>query len=545
MAALSTSVLGSRKNPEVNADKKICKIYVVLHGQGVRAQDDNQDGGNVGTDEKPNFFVLGEGLDDSVDIKLFRMVAPGMVFMSHTDINKKFRERLLKHPLDNWLEHIKNYYTLTHRQIAAPPHHGQEEGPESERNIKSRSIFRQLLQLFHKGDSLTNERLLSDFGTGEARLEFGVWITEENEFPTNPQISSTSEAFLNGFGSEKEITLQDLINKIIEQNGCSHYEFYIANCSPIPSDDRAAVTRLKKKETPQSSNWERPGQYSAVTLNDKPKNINFWLNTLYIHYKRLKNYHLGKANLNSFINRSHPQEQTERKQMERPQVPSTDTIWGLMDSEERQDHYKLINGLLHMYPHFLKGKEEEETKTIKDMMIFIIKTITTPFNERIRGGRPHEKGASQVTKYSGTVENAPGSGGASKVGEGYYTLSQGVANKIAAVIRGEYVIPGVAADDARETSSHYKEMLQNVYGMGKGEIKNSVSVNYPFKPDTDVAELHNVLKLVGGNKLRKKKTRKKRKRRRKKTKRKKKKRKNKTRKKKRRRKKRTKRNKQN
>ena len=253
-----------------------------------------------------------------------------------------------------------------------------------------------------------------------------------------------------------------MINKIIEQNGCSHYEFYIANCSPIPSDDRAAVTRLKKKETPQSSNWERPGQYSAVTLNDKPKNINFWLNTLYIHYRRLKNYHLGKANLNSFINSSHPQEQTSTKQTKSPQVPPTDTIWGLMDSEERQDHYILIGGLLRMYPHFLK--EEEETKTIKDMMIFIIKTITTPFNEQIRGGQPHEKGASQVTKcIDCTVENPPDSGGASKVGEGYYTLSSVVANKIATVIRGKYGIPGVVDDDAREISSHYKEMLQNVW----------------------------------------------------------------------------------
>ena len=387
MASLAESCkcVNKRKKPEVNADKKICKIYVVLHGQGVRAQDDKQDLGDVGTDKNPNFFVLGEGLDDSVDIKLFRMVAPGMVFMSHTGINQQFREDLLNHPLDNWLEHIKNYYTLKHRQIAAPPHHGQEEGPESERNIKSRSIFRQLLQLFHKGDSLTNERLLSDFGTGEARLEFGVWITEGNEFPTFPQISSTSQAFLNGFGSEKEITLQDLINKIIEQNGCSHYEFYIANCSPIPSDDRAAVTRLKKKETPQSSNWERPGQYSAVTLNDNPKNINFWLNTLYIHYRRLKNYHLGKANLNSFINSSHPQEQTSTKQTKSPQVPPTDTNWGLMDSEERQDHYKLINGLLNMYPFFWKKFEQKRTE-IKNMMLFIINTITTPFNEKIRNG---------------------------------------------------------------------------------------------------------------------------------------------------------------
>ena len=43
-----------------------------------------------------------------------------------------------------------------------------------------------------------------------------------------------------------------------------------------------------------------------------------------------------------------------------------------------------------MYPHFLKEKKKKK-KTIKDMMIFIIKTITTPFNEQIRGGRRHEK----------------------------------------------------------------------------------------------------------------------------------------------------------
>lgn len=537
---------GKRTHDEsilTDSAKKICKIYVVLHGQGVRAKDISFNLGQVGSDGKPNFFTLGEGLGDGVNIKLFRMVAPGMVFMSHIDINKELRDNLLKHPLDNWLDHLKKYTTLTPQQMAAASHqeHVDQDG---EKWKKSRAIFRQLLQLFNKGDRLTNERLLSDFDTGEARLEFGVWFTEEGkEFPANPIISSTDKTLLGDFGTEKEITLQDLINQIIKQKECSHYEFYIANCSPIPSDRRKVIGRLQRDLT--ASKWTRPGQFSAVALKNERKNKNFWLNTLYIHYKRLKNYHQGKESLNSLIEVSQPSVQQTTK----PRVPPQDTIWGMMDSEERQDHYKLINGLLYMYPYFLEVRGVNKVE-IKDMMIFIIKTITTPFNEQIRGGQPHEKGASQVTKYSGTVEDVAGSDGASKVepGQGYYTLSQGVARKIAAVITAS----GRSADIDREILPDYKEMLQNVYGMGESEINNKISPNYPFKPTASTTEILPQWKALlpvpggrgGGNKLRKKKSRKKRRKRRKKTRRKKKKkRKNKTRKKKRRRKKRTKRKK--
>ena len=536
-AAVPKANLRKRSRDDSDSGKKICKIYIVLHGQGIRARDDSINEGNVGSDEKPNFFVLGEGLAADEDIKLFRMVAPGMVFMSHIDINKEFREKLLKYPLDNWLDILKINTTLTPQQIAAPSHHDKAEGPQYERNVKSRAIFRQLLQLFNKGDCLTNERLLSDFDTREARLEFGVWITEEGkEFPPNPIISSTNKKLLGDFGKEKEITLQDLINQIIKLKKCSHYEFYIANCSPIPSDDRAVVGRLRKNH--EASKWIRPGEFSAVAESGHDSNTNFWLNTLYIHYKRLKNYHLGKANLNSFINESQPQAQ-EGVQGDIPQVPPTDTIWGMMDSEERQDHYKLIRGLLLMYPYFLNDPKVNKKK-IKDMMIFIIKTITTPFNEKIRGGKPHEKGASQITKYSGAGESKTDSDGASKVGSdgaskvgpnqaGYYTLSEGVASQIAPLI--------TAAGHSAEIARDYQEMLHSVYGMGNGEIKDCT--NYPFKPNSGkaVKKWKGLITVQGGgNKLKKKKSHKKRKRkRRKKTRRKKKKkRKNKTRKKKRR-----------
>lgn len=554
------SLLEKRTHDEsirTDSAKKICKIYVVLHGQGVRANAKDNNMGQVGSDGKPNFFILGEGLGDDVDIKLFRMVAPGMVFMSHIDINKELRKKLFKHPLDNWLHHLKINTTLTPQQMAAAPRH-EDVDPDDENWIKSRAIFRQLLQLFNKGDRLTNERLLSDFDTREAQLEFGVWFTEGKEFPPNPIISSTDKKLLGDFGTEKEITLQDLINQIIKQKRCSHYEFYIANCSPIPSDDRKNIERLRKNH--EASKWIRPGQFSAVAESGENSNTFFWLNTLYIHYNRLKFYHQGKKSLNSLIEESTPSKQQNPKEL--PQVPPQDTIWGMMDSEERQDHYKLINGLLYMYPYFLEVAEVEAKESayasatkaevevaialakeeIKNMMIFIIKTITTPFNEKIRRGQAHEKGASQVTKYSGTVENASGSDGASKVGpdqEGYYTLSQGVASNIAAAIRA----PGRSAEIARD----YTEMLQNVYGMGPGEIKNHISTNYPFKPNSadTVRQWQTLASQVGGNKLKKKVSRKKRKRRRrKKTRRKKKKkRKNKTRKKKRRRKKRTKRKK--
>ena len=200
-----------------------------------------------------------------------------------------------------------------------------------------------------------------------------------------------------------------------------------------------------------------------------------------------------------------------------PQVPPTDTIWGMMDSEERQDHYKLIRGLLLMYPYFLNPKVNK--KKIKDMMIFIIKTITTPFNEKIRGGKPHEKGASQITKYSGAGESKTDSDGASKVGSdgaskvgpnqaGYYTLSEGVASQIAPLI--------TAAGHSAEIARDYQEMLHSVYGMGNGEIKDCT--NYPFKKPNSGKAVKKWKGLItvqgGGNKLKKKKSHKKRKRKR-------------------------------
>jgi len=566
-AAAAACICKGKRPREVN--KKICKIYIVLHGNGVRAREDAPVDANmwgqVGSDGEPNFFRLGEGLDPSAnDIKLFRMVAPGMVFMSHIDINKDLRDTLLIHPLDKWLETIKHHCELTPQQIAAASHQDKVDA-EGEKNIKSRAIFSQLLQLFIKNDILINERVMTDLGkkggsSGEHLDEFGVWIHRDGEKKWNKIMDST-DAFLTPTGGEKEVTLKNLISHIVTLQGdnCTDYEFYIANCSPIPTDKRSSTQRLQRTSTVGPSTvrtWSRPGQYSAVTFNAATENINFWLNTLYIHYERLKRYHEGKEHLNELMASSEAtasapkRSRTGEQQTGKPQVPPTDTIWGMMDSEERQDHYKLINGLLRMYPYFLKVPEVNKA-IIKDMIIFIIKTITTPFNEQIREGQPHEKGASQVTKYSGVIENKEGSDGASKVGPdqaGYYTLSQGVAAAIAAVIRAEYVIPGVAADDARETSSDYKEMLRSVYGMGEGEINNSISRNYPFKPDSvsTVGEWKTLLASQGGgNKLRKKKSLKKRKRRRrKKTRRKKKKkRKNKTRKKKRRRKKRTKRKK--
>ena len=556
---------GKKRKRKAN---KVCKIYIVLHGNGVRATSVLNEG-QVGSDGEPNFFRLGEGLDPSAnDIKLFRMVAPGMVFMSHIDINKELRDTLLIHPLDKWLETIKHHCELTPQQIAAASHQDKVD-PEGEKNIKSRAIFSQLLQLFIKNDILINERVMTDLGkkggsTGEHLDEFGVWIHRDGENEWNKIMDST-DTFLTPTGAEEEVTLKNLISHIVTLQGdnCTDYEFYIANCSPIPTDKRSSIQRLQRTSTVGPSTvrtWRRPGQYSAVTFDDDPQNINFWLNTLYIHYERLKRYHEGKEHLNELMASSEATAsaakrcRTGEQQTEKPQVPPTDTIWGMMDSEERQDHYKLINGLLRMYPYFLRevgqrdgdeteGVVLEKKKRIKDMIIFIIKTITTPFNEQIRGGQPHEKGASQVTKYSGVIENEDGSGGASKVDpdqEGYYTLSQGVASKIAAVIRA----PGRPAEIDQEILPDYKEMLQSVYGMGQGEIKDYISPNYPFKPDSvsTVGEWKTLLASQGGgNKLRKKKSRKKR---RKKTRRKKKKkRKNKTRKKKRRRKKRTKRKK--
>ena len=50
------TVLGRRVYDEMSSGKKICKIYVVLHGNGVRAQEEDKKG--EGSEEDPNFFTL-------------------------------------------------------------------------------------------------------------------------------------------------------------------------------------------------------------------------------------------------------------------------------------------------------------------------------------------------------------------------------------------------------------------------------------------------------------------------------------------------------
>ena len=152
---IDQTVLGPRSYDEMSSGKKICKIYVVLHGNGVRSRIERQRERDVGSDENPNFFTLGldedgkEEFENVNTIKLFRMVAPGMVFMSHIDINKDLRNKLLKHPLDNWLHHLTINTTLTPQQMAASSHQ-EYVNPDGEKWIKSRAIFRQLLQLFNK-----------------------------------------------------------------------------------------------------------------------------------------------------------------------------------------------------------------------------------------------------------------------------------------------------------------------------------------------------------------------------------------------------------
>ena len=237
------------------------------------------------------------------------MVAPGMVFMSHIDINKDLRNKLLKHPLDNWLHHLTINTTLTPQQMAASSHQ-EHVNPDGEKWIKSRAIFRQLLQLFNKGDRLTNERLMTDLGKlggspGEHLNEFGVWIHRDSEKKWKKIMESTALSINRRRKSNTQkfnlsiVTLQ-------ENKKCTDYEFYIANCSPIPSDKRESIGRLQHDLT--ASKWIRPGEFSAVALENVTENINFWLNTLYIHYKRLKLYHQGKESLNSLIDQSRPSE---------------------------------------------------------------------------------------------------------------------------------------------------------------------------------------------------------------------------------------------
>ena len=243
------------------------KVYIVLHGQGIRASPESSDVGYVHTGTisgktAPNFFRVPQ------KTKVFRMVPPGHVFMSHEDINKELRTFFGKN-ISKWIQTFKSSTTLSvnPKQSAALKDHNSVD-PETQTYNRSRAIFNKMLQLFITGDEITNERLETDYDTPEALREFGIWIaspTATHAFRTWADLGATDPTFLSIGGRAKEIPLGDIIEMIRTRYGKDNsFEFYVANCSPV-SQDMSAKKRLVRKN---NGKWSRDGEYgTAPPLN--------------------------------------------------------------------------------------------------------------------------------------------------------------------------------------------------------------------------------------------------------------------------------------
>ena len=447
------------------------KVYIVLHGQGIRASPESSDVGYVHTGTRKgetahNFFQVPQ------KTRVFRMVPPGHVFMSHEDINKELRTFFGKN-ISRWIQTFKSSTTLrvNAKQAAALKDHNSVD-PETQTYNRSRAIFNKMLQLFITGDEITNERLETDYDTPEALREFGIWIASPDAphaFSRLPLYSATDPRFLNSDGKAKEVPLGSMIDNIRKTYGEDNFfEFYVANCSPV-SQDMSAKKRLVRKN---NGKWSRDGEYGTI-----PSSIDFWRNTLTMYNKRISLYHNGNARLEQLKDRT-------RRHASRTvlKFPDNDTVWGMMDDEERKDNYKLMNGFLHFYPKWIEAASTPaEKQKIRDDMIFYIKCISTPFVESIRGGSEFEQGISQVTKvnipiygYKNKTTRNKKTGKRKtrkvryKVSERkvYYTLSDELVKKLAGKINlSKANLKGYKASYI----PIYCDLLDHIYGQHPGE----------------------------------------------------------------------------
>ena len=446
---------------------KTYKIYIVLHGQGIRASDESKDIGYVHTGDKdgikhPNFFTVPE------NTKIFRMVPPGHVFMSHIDINTELR-KFFAQPIEHWIGNFLSSTTLSINgyQASAIQDQGSVD-PETQTNNRSRAIFNKMLQLFQSGDLITNERLETDFDSAESRNEFGIWITRSGKSWGQPIYLSTDPFFLNPItGEAKEIPMDIIVNRIRNRLGLNNnFEFYIANCSPVSQDFRSKHARLRRGE---NGKWSREGEYST-----NANSINFWKNTFDMFVKRIRIYHNGKFRLQQF------KDSQNRKRKRLMPFPEQDTVWGMMDDAERQDNYKLMNGFLTFYPLWLNraNTESDREKIIEDMR-FYIKSISTPFTDIIRNGYSNQLGISQITRDEGLKKKKRNKKNKNKREKKkiYYTLSKELILKLRhkinlAVKNGDNYSKGILCD-----------LIDYVYGQHTGE-----TLAYPHSGREFIAE---------------------------------------------------------
>jgi hypothetical protein len=347
-----------------------CIFYIVLHGESTSVKENEYDEGELDSKGKPNFFEVPE------NCRIHRYVPPGHVFMSGPDDNRDIREFIA----DGGNLHAK-YSIRANPELFAVPH-GDIVPVENEKTISYRKLLSSSFQTFNSGDIVTNEDLLSDWSTAEDRYDFGIWFLKENG-TWEKMIEYSNEIFVNmSKGKDKEIKISELINNIMtnkrkKTKRCTNFIFHFANCSPITMK-KNKNRKLKKI----GSIWKRKGN-TYKSYSDE-----YWYNKLFLTYKRILHYSIGKQNSNQIESKQDSGAGAEA-------VLNGESTPSRMEEEERAELYAHFNEWYNLYNKFNLGTEEdkERAKKMSEIYKYVIAACTTPYH----------KETNLVVKFNGSI----------------------------------------------------------------------------------------------------------------------------------------------
>ena len=285
--------------------------------------------------------------------------------MSGPDDNKDIRDFIA----DGGNLHTKYSIRVNPELFAVP--HGDIVPIKNEKTISYRKLLSSSFQTFNTGDVATNEDLLSDWTTADDRYDFGIWFLKENGI-WEKMIDHSNEIFVNmNQGNDKEIKISELINNIMLQRRkktkrCEHFIFHFANCSPI------TLKKNKNKKLQKiGSIWKRKGH----TYKRYPDE--YWYNKLFLIYKRILYYSIGKEN------------SKKKKSEEYSGAGAEAELYGestpsRMNEEERAEMYAHFDEWKKLYNKFSSGTKEEKKKAAKmrDIYKYVIAACTTPYHDK-------------------------------------------------------------------------------------------------------------------------------------------------------------------
>ena len=225
-------------------------------------------------------------------------------------------------------------------------------------------------QTFNTGDIATNEDLLSDWTTAEDRYDFGIWFLKENG-TWDKMIVHSNEMFVNMHkGKDKEIKISELINNIMinkrkKTKRCTNFIFHFANCSPI------TMKKNKNKKLQKiGSIWKRKG-HTYKRYSDE-----YWYNKLFLTYKRILYYSIGKENSKKGKSEEYSGADAEAE-LYGTSTPSR------MNKEERAEMYAHFDEWKKLYNKFSSGtiEQKEKAANMEEIYKYVIAACTTPYHD--------------------------------------------------------------------------------------------------------------------------------------------------------------------